>query len=590
MQELFYTGLTNALVASVLALLVFALTRVVRAPALSRALWILVLAKLVTPPLLEVPISVSEVTREHSTSQFNSLSVPSGAPDTPAFHQDAFLVFEPDPANSEEFGTDHAEPVEVAIASLPSDWNVVASCAWAVGSLLLLFYLLFITFRFRSLLRSVRGAPHDVNRLVAELAARLGLHRAPQALVVSAPISPFVWSFGLRPKLILPESLLSGLEKNRLSLVLAHELSHIRRGDHLVRWFETVPLLLYWWLPVVWLARRELRAAEEQCSDASVLELFPDSDRSYVETLVFTVDLQSGRRSPGFALPFNESSLTRRCRMILREKKVRSRLGLCGSLFLSCATVLLLPLSADLFGQTADKAPAPVPEPAQFPIDSPSVQELAPAENPSAKKSQNLEKRVRRLEKLVERLVTALESKSAYGRSPRETQPLRRFGQQQGKGFQRGNSYYEEEASTPERRVSRTLKHQLEDRLRRWRGQNESTSRRFTLEGEVLRNARREPERFPLDEGFEDPARKRDSTKKDRLQEQVSSMAEVAKSYEEAIKRFPQNPRVRAQWLRHNLRSLDKKIEKLKKDRGKLLKDLRALDENSLEGSSKPEQ
>ncbi len=57
MEEILHTALTNALVASVFAILVIAITRVVRAPALARALWLLVLAKLVTPPIFVAPIS-----------------------------------------------------------------------------------------------------------------------------------------------------------------------------------------------------------------------------------------------------------------------------------------------------------------------------------------------------------------------------------------------------------------------------------------------------------------------------------------------------------------------------------------------------
>ncbi|MFH1918372.1 MAG: M56 family metallopeptidase, partial [Planctomycetota bacterium] len=47
--------------ATALALLVFPLTRVCRKPALSHCLWILVLVKLVTPPIVSVPLPVSWV-------------------------------------------------------------------------------------------------------------------------------------------------------------------------------------------------------------------------------------------------------------------------------------------------------------------------------------------------------------------------------------------------------------------------------------------------------------------------------------------------------------------------------------------------
>ncbi len=52
---------SNAFVATALALLVFCITRAYRKPALSHCLWILVLLKLVTPPIISVPMPVSWV-------------------------------------------------------------------------------------------------------------------------------------------------------------------------------------------------------------------------------------------------------------------------------------------------------------------------------------------------------------------------------------------------------------------------------------------------------------------------------------------------------------------------------------------------
>src|SRR5262245_18085088 len=55
MNDLFMLGLTNALVATVLAIAVWCVTRVWRPPALVALLWTLVLVKLITPPLVAIP-------------------------------------------------------------------------------------------------------------------------------------------------------------------------------------------------------------------------------------------------------------------------------------------------------------------------------------------------------------------------------------------------------------------------------------------------------------------------------------------------------------------------------------------------------
>ena len=62
MERLFTRGLSNAMAATVLAMGVAALGRLLsRRPAALHWLWLLVLLKLVTPPLFEVPIVSSEV-------------------------------------------------------------------------------------------------------------------------------------------------------------------------------------------------------------------------------------------------------------------------------------------------------------------------------------------------------------------------------------------------------------------------------------------------------------------------------------------------------------------------------------------------
>src|SRR5208337_5618195 len=57
MHTVLQTGLSNAVAAIVLALLAACAGRMFRRPALAHALWLLVLLKLITPPLVPLPIT-----------------------------------------------------------------------------------------------------------------------------------------------------------------------------------------------------------------------------------------------------------------------------------------------------------------------------------------------------------------------------------------------------------------------------------------------------------------------------------------------------------------------------------------------------
>ena len=139
--------------------------------------------------------------------------------------------------------------------------------------------------------------------------------------------------------MLLPTGLFQRLPEEQQATLLLHELAHLKRGDHWVRLLEFLACGLYWWLPLVWYASRELREAEEQCCDAWVVSTLPESGRTYATALVETLDFLS--EAPA-AVPVLASGigpvtdLKRRLIMIMRGTTPRS-LTWCG-----CLAVLIL--------------------------------------------------------------------------------------------------------------------------------------------------------------------------------------------------------------------------------------------------------
>ena len=157
-----------------------------------------------------------------------------------------------------------------------------------------------------------------------------------------------IWSLGWRPRLILPRDLWKALDERQRSTLVVHELAHLRRGDHFLRFFELFVTALFWWHPLVWWVRHALRDAEEQCCDAWVVWAFPDAARSYAETLLETIDFlnHSKGAEPLLASGFGKvHHLRRRLTMILSETTPRL-LGIRGALGLLGLAALLLPVNA----------------------------------------------------------------------------------------------------------------------------------------------------------------------------------------------------------------------------------------------------
>src|SRR5438045_6314226 len=77
---------------------------------------------------------------------------------------------------------------------------------------------------------------------------------------------PMVWGVK-RPALLLPASALQW-SRERLRVVFAHELAHLRRGDAVTLLLTRVIAALYWFHPLAWsLDRAARRDCEQACDD-----------------------------------------------------------------------------------------------------------------------------------------------------------------------------------------------------------------------------------------------------------------------------------------------------------------------------------
>ncbi|OJW10566.1 MAG: hypothetical protein BGO49_22875 [Planctomycetales bacterium 71-10] len=343
MEDLMRVALTNALAAAALAAAVAGLSlALARRPAVVHALWILVLLKLVTPPLFEVSVGRFEVAG-------------------PAAEVAAFVPAEEADFEGLEWAwADSPEVVTLALAIDPAEaegpepWPIDAATAWKLlggawlaGSLATAALAGFRIVRFQRRLRDASPAGYAVEDEVAELSAEMGLRRPPLVDFIDARTTPMLWGLGVRPRLILPRMLWKGLDSRRRTLLLTHELAHLKRGDHLLRFFELAVTVLYWWLPVVWWARKALRDVEEQCCDAWVVWMFPDDARAYAETLLDTVDFLNPGAEPAplLASGFGKvHHLRKRLTMVMKGTTPRT-LGWKGSLGAITLAGALLPIA-----------------------------------------------------------------------------------------------------------------------------------------------------------------------------------------------------------------------------------------------------
>jgi beta-lactamase regulating signal transducer with metallopeptidase domain len=341
MQTFLEIGLANAIMAAALALLAAGVALFCRRPAVRHTLWLLVLLKLITPPVFSVSVrcpaalltllpKADAVSSPRGPSEPDSASLRQVAVDEAAREGEEDTILDAaNPSSPAPEAFPHAtESIQERLAATrPTDRGVIPSFSafvftfWLTGAVLWFSVAGTRIYCFQRLLRYGRAAPAPLQEQAELLAARLGLARCPIVWLVPGRVSPLLWALGRNLSLVVPEDLLDRLGPEQRAGLFMHELAHARRRDHWVRWLEFVVSGLYWWLPVAWWARRELQRAEEECCDAWVVWTLPAAAKAYARALLQTVDFLDARP----ALPPVASGighvhlLKRRLTMIVRQ-------------------------------------------------------------------------------------------------------------------------------------------------------------------------------------------------------------------------------------------------------------------------------
>jgi beta-lactamase regulating signal transducer with metallopeptidase domain/protocatechuate 3,4-dioxygenase beta subunit len=159
------------------------------------------------------------------------------------------------------------------LATLPS-LPALLTGFWMLGVGVGVLRLLVLASRSRRWLRGNSTPVTDPALLatLATLADRLGVRRLP--LLLTAPDIALPMVIGLRrPAIVLPlPERLIGFTEEATTLMLAHELAHLRRRDLAWNWLSTVVRIVFFFHPLVYLARREEEMAREMACDSLALE------------------------------------------------------------------------------------------------------------------------------------------------------------------------------------------------------------------------------------------------------------------------------------------------------------------------------
>ncbi|WP_223303499.1 M56 family metallopeptidase [Colwellia psychrerythraea] len=122
-----------------------------------------------------------------------------------------------------------------------------------------------------------------------ELAKQIKLAKTPKLLISLKAEVPMAIGW-LKPVVLLPASMVTGLNSAQLEMLILHELAHIRRHDYLVNFLQTLIELLFFFHPCVHWIGKQMRNEREYCSDDIAVQHCGDAI-AYAHTLTDTASL-----------------------------------------------------------------------------------------------------------------------------------------------------------------------------------------------------------------------------------------------------------------------------------------------------------
>ncbi len=229
---------------------------------------------------------------------------------------------------------------------------------WLVGATLFFAVNLAVYLRStRKYSRAKRLCDRETEEIYRAVCRKYRIKQAPALYVCPEVGSPVLYGY-IKPTVLLPDLPLS---QNALVGVLAHELTHYRRGDI---WVKLVCLLaeaLYWFNPLVHMAARWCNAEMElSCDEAVLLGMREDVRRSYGNVMLEIVK-HCNRRSSLLTTRFNphKNAVKERLMNILDvRKKKRGGVMILATLLLCLVTGGVI--GCTFVGDTTDRATEPI--------------------------------------------------------------------------------------------------------------------------------------------------------------------------------------------------------------------------------------
>lgn len=192
----------------------------------------------------------------------------------------------------------------------------ICAAVWITGAVIMLIYTAYSCIRIRKI---VSGSKHLTDNIY----------------VCRNIESPFVYGI-IKPRIFVPE----GVSESDMQYISAHEKTHIKRGDHIIKPAAMLALCLHWFNPLIWISYRLMvKDMELSCDEKAVRSFKEDVRRDYASALL---NMSVKQNKLYGMLAFGESDIKTRIKRVLSLKKPRVIATVTAAAVLIIAAVCLL--------------------------------------------------------------------------------------------------------------------------------------------------------------------------------------------------------------------------------------------------------
>lgn len=303
-------------------------------PGIAYALWLIPLARLVLPPLPNGMSWISLLGLAPSVSLTKVAGEPPAAvTEMPLFMEAPVGTLAPETeAVRAVFGAAQASvdaPAEfLASANMSAAMLTILLGVWLAGALIVVGRNTAAQHSFMAVIRREWRAPSMRLQGIADQVARqVGLKRTPQIATSLVSNGPLVTGL-FRPIVLLPAWFEADYDDAQQRAALAHELTHVKRGDLWALQLAELFVACLWFNPLAYIAREAFRTDQEAACDSDVLRCGAASPHAYGATLLKAVRISVPERLPlAASLPLTHSLKERMKLMTYPAPSKRRRLA-----------------------------------------------------------------------------------------------------------------------------------------------------------------------------------------------------------------------------------------------------------------------